>query len=95
MSAYLNSLRQEVAAAKAPTTSSLEARVTSWFSNQPEVSRFRPYSMREIEQGTGIAGRFLGEVLIKLGWTRHRRWSSKSSYRRYWLPVPRDSLNNP
>ena len=86
MSAYLNQLRKDAVAAKAPAISSLEARVAYWFSNLPEVSRFRPYSMGEIEHGTGIAGRFLGEILIKHGWTRRRRWSSSTSYRRYWLP---------
>jgi len=84
MSAYLNSLKSQQIPASQKRT--VESRLLEWFIKQPEVSRQRPYSMEEIERGTGIAGRFLGELLIRLGWTRHRCWIGCTSYRRYWLP---------
>jgi hypothetical protein len=84
MSAYLNSLKREMLSNLPKRTR--ESKLSEWFDTQPEISRQRPYSMGEIERDTGIAGRLLGELLIRLGWTRHRRWSSKTSYRRYWLP---------
>ena len=84
MSAYLKTLERQLLAPTEKRTR--ESKVRDWFISQPEVSRHRPYSMEEIERGTGIAGRFLGEMLIILGWSRHRRWSSRTSYLRYWLP---------
>lgn len=93
MSAYLKKIARAVAdenKASAPTPAK---RVEEWFAKQPEVSRHRPYSMEEIECDTGIAGRFLGEILISLGWTRHRRWSSKTSYRRYWIPPTLEGIH--
>lgn len=91
MSAYLKKLACAVAdenRASAPTPAK---RVEEWFAKQPEISRHRPYSMQEIEIGTGIAARFLGELLISQGWKRRRQWSSKTSYRRFWTPpIQRD-----
>ena len=84
MSAYLNSLKRDMVSNLPKRTR--ESKLCEWFNTQPEISRRRPYSMEEIVRGTGIAGRFLGEQLIRLGWTRHRRWASKTSYRRYWIP---------
>jgi hypothetical protein len=87
MSAFLNSLKREMSSISPKRTR--ESKLSEWFNAQPEISRQRPYSMEEIERGTCIPSRFLGGLLLRLGWTRHRQWATKSSYRRYWLPPGR------
>ena len=85
MSAYLKQLKRELAEHQGGHPNPLH-KLRTWYDDQPEISRRRPYGMLEIENATGIPGRVLGTLLIKLGWTRHRRWANTTSYRRYWLP---------
>lgn len=86
-SAYLRSLEKLLP----PTTSKpkvppLEARFVEWFNSIPEFTRDRPFSMHEFEISLGSQGRFISPVLLRLGWQRQRRWSSRGSYHRYWQP---------
>lgn len=86
MSAYLRSLEKLLPPpATKPRVSPLEARFLEWFTTLPEFTRNRPFSMQEFEQALGTQGRFLSPVLLRLGWRRQRRWSSRGQFHRYWL----------
>lgn len=88
-SAYISSLRRSLAEeAEAPHLSKpdLRERFLAWLDSQPEISRLRPYAMTELENALGTQGRHLSAVLLRLGWERRRRWSSKGQYLRYWVP---------
>jgi hypothetical protein len=69
-----------------PKMPPLEARFREWFNSLPEFTRDRPFSMREFEIALGSQGRFISPVLLRQGWQRQRRWSSRNQYHRYWLP---------
>ena len=90
MTAYIKSLQrmvdEERISTPAAPTSSLEQRFVVWFEAIPEVSRFRPYSMVEIEQALSTQGRYLSPIMLRLGWKRRRKWSSEGQYHRYWTP---------
>jgi hypothetical protein len=66
--------------------SSLRSRLLEWHRSLPEVSRNRRFSMSEIEKALGRPGRYLSPVLLELGWTRKRIWSTRGQYHRYWEP---------
>lgn len=89
MSAYIKSLQRSLEAGESPTLLSkrdLKSRFLAWQNSVPEISRMRPYSMTELEQALGTQGRYLSPVLIRLGWERRRKWTSRGQYHRYWLP---------
>jgi hypothetical protein len=88
-SAYISSLRRSLAGeTEAPQLSKpdLRQRFLDWLDSQPEISRFRPYSMTELEKALGTQGRYLSPVLLRLGWERRRKWTGKTQYLRYWVP---------
>jgi len=85
ISALYRSLEAEEPAAQL-SISDLETRFLTWVNSQPSVSRLRPYAMSELEHALGTQGRHLSPVLLKLGWQRRRKWSSRGQYHRYWLP---------
>lgn len=88
-SAYVRSLQRSLEAEKQPAGLSkpdLETRFLAWLDSQPEISRLRPYSMTELEKALGTQGRYLSSVLLRLGWERRRKWTSKAQYPRYWTP---------
>jgi hypothetical protein len=88
-SAYIKALQRnceaEVPPPKPFKRSDLEARFLSWLDNQPEISRLRPYAMTELENALGTQGKYLSPILIRLGWERRRKWSTKGQYLRYWV----------
>ena len=87
--AYIQSLQRNFEAQAVPQQQSppdLKQRFSTWFGGQPEISRFRPYSMVELERALGTQGRFLSPILLSLGWERHRRWSSRGQSPRFWVP---------
>ena len=87
MSAFLKQLNDAQIADQAiahPTP--LEKRFTEWFVELPEFSRDRLWSMAEFEQALGAPGRLVSPVLLRLGWERKRKWSSRGQYHRYWIP---------
>jgi hypothetical protein len=89
MTFYIRSLQRSFEADAAPIPQSkpdLRQRFVDWFDNLPDISRIRPYSMREFETALSTQGRFLAPVLAKLGWERHRKWSSTGPSPRFWLP---------
>jgi hypothetical protein len=88
-SAYIARLNRElVEAATEPVLSipDLRQRFLDWLDSVPEVSRYRPYSMMELEKALGTQGRYLSPILLSLGWCRKRKWSSRGQYHRYWVP---------
>lgn len=87
MSAYIRSLQQiQPAPTCEASPPSLEARFIHWFNGLPQVTRHRPFSMREFEVALGTQGRHLSAVLLRLSWSRARHWQSRQSYCRVWLP---------
>lgn len=88
-SAYIRSLQRTLHDEAAPQQlfkPDLKERFIEWFTSVPEISRFRPYSMAELERALGTQGRLLSPVLLNLGWERRRKWSSKRQSPRYWIP---------
>lgn len=89
-SAYIKSLQRTLEPAALTTElskkSDLEARLVSWINSQTEISRHRPYAMSELEQALGTQGRYLSAILLRYGWVRRRKWTSKTQYLRYWVP---------
>lgn len=89
-SAYIRSLQRSLEAEAAPqqplSTPDLGHRFALWFDSQPEISRFRPYSMVELERALETQGRFLSPILLSLGWERRRKWSRDGQSPRYWVP---------
>jgi hypothetical protein len=77
---------EQAGAAAEAKPSSLRQRLEAWHSSLPLASRNRPFAMVELEQATGVAGRFLSATLIQAGWTRKRRWQGTAHYYRFWLP---------
>lgn len=82
----LNRLLDEAACVPAPQRPNLHERFQFWYDALPEISRHRPFAMVEIEQALGTQGKYLSPVLLSLGWQRHRKWSSRGQYYRYWVP---------
>ena len=66
--------------------SSLESKLLEWHRSLPEVSRYRRFSMSEIEAALGTTGRYISSILLKNAWTRKRIWSTTGQYHRYWEP---------
>ena len=89
-SAYISHLEKEVLETDSgepePAKPSLESRFREWYAALPEISRERAFSMSELEQALGTQGKYLSAVLLRHGWTRHRRWASTGEYNRYWRP---------
>ena len=93
MSAYVKSLQRSLEAEVLPAPlykSDLETRFLAWLDSQPEISRLRPYAMSELENALSTQGRYLSSILLRHGWSRRRKWNSKTQYLRYWMP-PRPS----
>lgn len=87
MSAYLRSLEKLLPPpASKPKVPPLETRFIQWFNGLPQVTRHRPFSMREFEVALGTQGRHLSAVLLRLGWSRARHWQGRQHYYRFWLP---------
>jgi hypothetical protein len=42
--------------------------------------------MSELEQALATQGKYLGPVLLRLGWQRKRKWTGYGEYNRYWIP---------
>jgi hypothetical protein len=90
-SAYVASLRRHSEAdaqINEQDVCSLRQRFIDWYSALPEISRSRAFAMAEIEAALSTQGKYLSPVLLSLGWTRKRRWSSGGQYNRYWAPPP-------
>lgn len=88
-SAYIRTLNRDQEPAKLQGTDpapTLQERFLNWYASLPEVSRHRPFSMLELEEALSTQGKYLGPVLLRLGWTRHRRWARTGAYNRFWLP---------
>lgn len=89
-SAYIKALKRNVDAAgleiAAQPGADLETRFLTWLDSQPEISRIRPYSMSEMEAAVQTQGRYLSRILLKNGWQRKRKWTSRTQYLRYWVP---------
>ena len=88
-SAYIRSLQRSLEFAEPPaqlSTSDLEKRFFAWLNSQPEISRLRPYAMTELEKALSTQGRYLSVILLRNGWARRRKWTSKTQYQRYWVP---------
>ena len=88
-SAYINRLKQEQNTLNPKTVEppyDLQDRFLALYTGLPEISRNRPFSMLELEQVIETQGKYLGPVLLRLGWTRHRRWTRTGEYNRYWMP---------
>jgi len=91
-SAYISALNREMAEASVPPQLSkpdLRERFLDWLDSVPEVSRYRSYSMVELERALGTQGKYLSPILLSLGWCRKRQWSSRGQYHRYWMPPKR------
>ena len=68
---------------------SLHAKFVAWYGALPPVSRDRRYSMSEFEKALGgTQGKYISPVLLELGWTRKRIWSTRGQYLPYWAPPP-------
>ena len=89
--AYIAALNRELAAEAALKLSKpdLRTRFVDWLDSVPEISRLRPYSMVELEEALGTQGKYLSPILLSLGWSRKRKWSSRGQYHRYWVPPVR------
>ena len=85
MSTYINQLRQLQRNDFQPILS-LREKLITWYRNLPEISRYRPFSMKEIEAAVESQGRYISIILLDLGWQRKRKWSTQGRYMRYWLP---------
>lgn len=69
-----------------PHRPDLRQRFVDWHSALPEVTRHRPFAMAEFENALLTQGKYLSPILLKLGWQRRRKWSSRGQYYRYWMP---------
>ncbi|MGL5839777.1 MAG: hypothetical protein ACRCY3_14895 [Sphingorhabdus sp.] len=86
-SAYISALNRELGNETLPlSTPDLKQRFLAWLDSVPEVSRNRRYSIVEFERALSTQGRYISPVLLSLGWTRQRDWSSKGQNQRYWVP---------
>jgi len=65
--------------------SSLRDRFTSWHRGLPAGDR--RFSMSEFEAALKTQGKYIGPVLLELGWRRNRIWSTTGQYHRYWEPT--------
>lgn len=88
-SAYIAGLNRELSEeVEQPLAVShtLRQQVLDWFDSLPEISRNRPFAMVELEQALGTQGKYLSPILLSLGWSRKRKWTSRGQYHRYWVP---------
>lgn len=88
-SAYISSLQRSLAEEAESTRLSapdLRQRFLDWVDSSPEVSRYRPYSMVELEKALGTQGKYLSPILLSLGWSRKRKWTGSRQYPRFWIP---------
>jgi len=87
--AYISGLYKSLAAETLPSELSkpdLRQRFLDWLDSVPEVSRYRPYSMMELEKALGTQGKYLSPILLGLGWSRKRKWTGSRQYPRFWIP---------
>lgn len=88
-SAYIAALNRSADlhdSARPDSLPDLRQRLLDWYAGLPEISRCRPFAMRELEQALATQGKYLGPVLLGLGWQRKRKWTGQGEYSRYWLP---------
>ena len=87
-SAYIARLNRELQEPTEAESSqrSLQQRFIDWYDALPEISRSRPFAMTELEAALTTQGKYLSPILLKLGWSRARKWSSRGQYHRYWTP---------
>lgn len=88
-SAYIRSLQRSLEAEAAPqqlSTPDLRERFLAWLDSVPAVSRYRAYSMVELEKALGTQGKYLSPILLSLGWRRRRKWAGPGPYPRFWMP---------
>lgn len=87
-SAYVKDLNRqlELSHDRLASAPDLRQRFIEWYAAVPEISRNRRFAMAELEEALQTQGRYLSSVLLSLGWTRKRRWSSRGQYNRYWMP---------
>lgn len=88
--AYILDLQKQTAAQAPPARMpSLRERFLDWFSGSvPSFARDRSFAMTEFEAALKTQGKYISPVLLELGWTRHRIWSTTGHYHRYWRPPP-------
>jgi hypothetical protein len=87
MPAYVRKMLESAAAAYPPSPrSTLRARFVDWYASLPAVSRERPFAMSEIEAALKTQGKYIGPVLLELGWRRRRLYKTRGPYSRYWVP---------
>ncbi len=96
VSAYICSLNRRVEATSQSVFAKpdLRERFAAWYAALPEISRYRAFAMTELEIALSTQGKYLGPVLLALGWQRRRKWTGSGEYSRYWLPPehPKQSL---
>jgi hypothetical protein len=90
MLAYKAELEKLVAARSPPSKpQSLRDRFLAWYRALPAVSRERPFAMSEIEAALKTQGKYIGPVLLDLGWRRRRLYKTRGPYSRFWVPPAR------
>jgi hypothetical protein len=78
--------KAEVRRAQPSQPSSLRDRFISWHSSLAAVSRERRFGMSEFEKALQTQVKYIGPVLLELGWRRKRIWNTTGQYHRYWEP---------
>jgi hypothetical protein len=90
MSAYIAELNRLVAAQSPPSKpQSLGLRIQEWYRALPAVARERPFAISEFEAALKTQGKFIGPVLLELGWRRRRLFKTQGPYSRFWVPPAR------
>jgi hypothetical protein len=90
MLAYKAELEKRAAAQSPPSQpQSLRQKILTWHQTLPAVSRERPFAMSEFEAALKTQGKYIGPVLLDLGWRRRRLYETRGPYSRYWVPPAR------
>lgn len=83
---YVEGLRRQITIESTQEQPALQARLMAWLKSLPPAIRDRPFAMQEFEAALATQGKYISAVLLDLGWTRKRQWSTTGQYHRYWLP---------
>ena len=87
MSAYVKNLNLSLPTIQpVPEHLSLKHRFTEWYEALPSFTRQRAFSMSELEGAMQTQGKYLGVILVSLGWKRQRIYSTTGPYYRIWVP---------
>lgn len=87
MSAYVQTLNRSLSTFQpAHERLSLKQRFTEWYEALPAFTRQRAFSMSELEGALETQGKYLGTILVSLGWKRRRIYSGTGPYHRVWMP---------